>query len=68
MIEGISLSEGGKDKLSGCDETREQRHRNGDMWRRCMQNSEDEFNRIETDILGTCEQYIIGSKLWRSLT
>lgn len=67
MIGGISLSEGGKDKLSGYDETREQRHRNGDMWRGCLQNLEDKFNGMEIDILGTYEQYIIGNKLWRSL-
>lgn len=35
---GIYLSEGGKDEHSRSDEKHEQRRRNGDMWRECMQN------------------------------
>lgn len=32
----FSLTGGGKGEFSGCDENREQRHRNGDTWKQCL--------------------------------
>lgn len=66
-IGGIYLSGGWKGEHSVSDENHEQRHRDVDIWRGCLQNVDNKFNRIEIDILGCCGKYVTGSQFVKVL-